>query len=187
MYLDPSQTNRLHIRKLNASDKASWESFFIGNPNLDYLGLEAHRDPPAQARDWIERQLERYEQNRFGHMALIEKSSGAFIGQAGLLTQEIQGKTEIEIGYHILPKYWGKGFATEAARAFRNFAFKNAISPSLISVIDIRNTASRNVAGKIGMQPTETLNLFNLEVLIYRVHAKDLSHRGKHSNINSNE
>jgi len=162
------------MRMLDESDIPVWEDFFIDNPNLDYLGLNQELAPRAQSSDWIERQLARYENYRFGHQALIEKSSGAFIGQAGLLTQEIAGTTEIEIGYHILPDYWGKGFATEAAIAFRKYAFENAVSSSLVSVIDIRNKASQNVAQKIGMRPSENREMFTLNVCIYRINTDDL-------------
>ena len=52
--------------------------------------------------------------NGLGLFVLIEKETGIRIGHAGLVKQEIDGKEEIEIGYWLLPQYWGKGYAREA-------------------------------------------------------------------------
>ncbi len=169
MYLDGSETKRLVIRKLEISDIAVWESFFENNASLAFLGLDLSIDNKAQAKDWIERQLWRYENNKYGHHALIDKQSNTFIGQCGLLTQEIDNKIETEIGYHILPKYWGKGYATEAAKKFRDYAFSNNLCKSLISIIDIRNIASQKVAEKNGMKNTKQVRYYNLDVFVYRI------------------
>lgn len=169
MYMHGAETKRLKIRKLEISDVEVWEQFFCHNPNLGYLGLDDSLNAQAQSEDWIERQLLRYENDRYGHHALIEKQSGLFVGQCGLLAQEIEGKAEVEIGYHLLPKYWGKGFATEAALKFRDYAFGNNIAKSLISVIDVRNINSQRVAEKLGMSIDKQIQLFGLEVYIYRI------------------
>jgi RimJ/RimL family protein N-acetyltransferase len=169
MYLNKIETRRLKFRTLTTADTKIWESFFINNPNLEYLGLDNSLNIQEQSIDWINRQLERYKCKRFGHHALIEKHSGKFIGQAGILTQEIEGKTEIEIGYHILPVFWRQGFATEAALKIRDFAFENEIASSLISIIDIRNKGSQRVAEKLRMKVEKQIKLYGLNVFIYRV------------------
>ncbi|TAJ12794.1 N-acetyltransferase [Marinilabiliaceae bacterium JC017] len=169
MYLDGAETNRLLIRKLEPSDIAIWETFFENNNSLPFLGLDLTMDNKAQAKDWIERQLWRYENNKYGHHALIDKQTNKFIGQCGLLTQEINHQTAIEIGYHILPEYWGMGYATEAAKKFRDYAFENNLSDSLISIIDVRNIASQKVAEKIKMKRDKQASYFNLDVYIYRI------------------
>lgn len=169
MYLDGAITERLIIRKLGISDISIWESFFQNNDALPYLGLDLKLSAEEQSKSWIERQLWRYENNRYGHHALIDKESNKFIGQCGLLTQEIDGKTEVEIGYHILPEYWGNGYATEAAKKFKDFAFENEVCDSLISIIDIRNVASQNVAEKNGMKKTKQVKYYDLDVHIYRI------------------
>jgi len=169
MYLDGAETERLKIRQLIMSDVDTWALFFNNNPSLDYLGLDLSLDSDTQAKDWIERQLWRYENGKFGHHALIEKSTNRFIGQCGLLTQELDGLEVIEIGYHILPEFWGKGYATEAAQLFRNFAFENKICQSLVSIIDVRNKASQRVAEKNGMLKGPQVKYYDLDVFIYRI------------------
>lgn len=169
MYLNDIETERLRFRKLQKSDVNTWEKFFENNPNLEFLGLDLSLDKNAQSMDWIERQLLRYNENRFGHYALISKEKGVFIGQCGMLKQEIEGETEIEIAYHLLPEHWGNGYATEAAKKIRDYAIEHKICESLISIIDVRNMRSQRVAKKLGMKAGKRMQLFGLEVILFRM------------------
>ncbi len=169
MYLNGATTKRMEIRALELSDIPVWVTFFENNLSLPYLGLDLSLNKKDQSTAWIKRQLKRYATGLYGHHALIDKESNEFVGQCGLLTQEIEGKKELEIGYHILPEYWGQGYATEAAIKFRDFAFENKLNDTLISVIDIRNKASQKVAQKLGMRRGEQIRCFNLDVYIYRI------------------
>ncbi len=169
MYLNGTTSRRLIFRELNTSDIIKWVRFFENNPNLPFLGLDLSLAKEEQARHWIERQLWRYENNKFGHHALIHRKTNEFIGQAGLLSQEIKGEAEIEIAYHIMPEYWGNGYATEAAKKCRDYAFENDVCNSLISVIDIQNLASQKVAEKIGMKKECQIELYGLQTYIYRI------------------
>ena len=74
--------------------------------------------------------------NGLGLFVLIEKETGIRIGHAGLVKQQIDGKEEIEIGYWLLPQYWGKGYAREAAAAFRDYGFQALRMNKLISLIN---------------------------------------------------
>lgn len=173
MYIEKTETERLTIRELALTDINDWEAFFVNNLSLDYLGFDINRDKHTLAKEWIEIQLERYQNNRYGHQALIEKSSGQFIGQCGLLTQTFEENSIIEIGYHILPEFWGKGYATEAAKKIRDFAFENKMANELFSIIDIRNLASQRVAEKSGMIIEKQANYFHLDVYLYKITHKE--------------
>jgi [ribosomal protein S5]-alanine N-acetyltransferase len=127
----------------------------------------------ARARHWIEKQLGRYAANTLGHQALIHKETGAFIGQSGLLLQEVDGRQEIEVGYHIFMKYWGQGYAPEAARAFMAYGFEQEGVDSIISIIDTRNTNSQRVAEKNGLQREKETSWSGLQVYVYRIHKAD--------------
>lgn len=58
----------------------------------------------------------------------------------------MDGVDELEIGCHLLPSAWGKGYATEAAIACKEFARKHMLVPSVISLVDHRNFAGQAVA-----------------------------------------
>ena len=134
-----------------------------------FIPTGGETDEYKRAAFWIERQLARYAENRYGMMALIEKTSGELMGQCGLMTQMVDDKSELEIGYHLLAKYWKHGYATEAAKAFRDFAFRNNLSESLISIIDVENYPSQNVAARNGMKVDKKSTFFDKDVLIYRI------------------
>jgi len=175
MYLDKSTTKRLNIKALTKSDCICWERFFENNPSLPYLGIDLSLSNEEQASSWIQYQLDRYQSGRYGHHALWNKNTGEFIGQCGLLTQEINGAEVLEVGYHILPKYWGKGYASEAAQKFRNFAFESNLCENLVSIIDIRNIASQKVAKKNGMKKDIQIKYFGLDVYVYKITKEEWS------------
>ena len=175
MYLRDPHTPRLTIRPLTMADVPAWAEFFTDNPALQFLGLDNSWTPEEHATIWIERQLGRY-RNGHGQLALTDKANGAFVGQCALLFQEYDGRTDIEVGYHILPRLQGRGLATEAATHFRDCAFNglidgpmsSRIGDSLISMIHIDNVRSQRVAEKNGMQRTVQTTFHDLPIYIYR-------------------
>lgn len=100
---------------------------------------------------------------------LTLKTTGNLIGLCGLLIQTVGGIQELEIGYSVLPQYWYKGYATEAAKKCREFAFGNKLAESLISIIHIDNIPSQRVAIKNGMYLDKTTTYTNNQVHIFRV------------------
>ncbi len=169
MYAHGRTTDRLLIRKLEESDINFWKDFFIDNPSLPYLGINETLPPEQNAREWIELQFKRYAEKQYGHHALVNKDSGEFLGMCGLLTQKIEDREEIEIGYSLLPNSWGKGYASEASQFFRDFGFEHENLDHIISVIDIRNTASQKVAVRNGMILDRQIKYGDLDVYIYQI------------------
>ena len=84
--------------------------------------------------------------------ALILKDSNKLIGHAGLLTQKIDNKVELEVAYSLLPKYWRKGYATEAALKCKSVAFEQGYCQKLFALIAPSNTPSIAVAKRLGMK-----------------------------------
>ena len=84
----------------------------------------------------------------------------------GLLTQVVDDKPELEVGYHLLPSAWGSGYATEAAMACKAFAQERGLATSVISLIDHDNVRSRSVALRNGMH-----------------HEKDTVHHGEPAQV----
>lgn len=169
------ETQRLLARRLTLDDTRNWMDFIMGENSLDYFNFVK---PDRESCEWwIKRQLKRYEDDGFGLMALIVKETGEMAGQCGLLKQELEGKTEIEIGYSLIPRFRGLGYATEAAIAFRNLAFTNNLCESIISIIHVDNIASQKVAVKNGMTSdfiTENYGLTKgIPHIVYRIMKKN--------------
>jgi ribosomal-protein-alanine N-acetyltransferase len=106
-------------------------------------------------RDWLRTEFEQIAQEpdaeRYDLWPVIEKQSGQLIGNCGLLEKEVAGNPEIELTYIIAASAWGKGFATEISKAITQYAFDEMGLERLIALIEPGNTASENVARKVGM------------------------------------
>src|SRR5262249_8632053 len=101
---------------------------------------------------WIGRNLERYEREGYGLWAMILKSSAELIGDCGCVSREVEGHKEIEIAYHVRRNLWGRGYATEAARACMEYAFGQLGASRVVSMIRPENTNSIRVAEKNGLK-----------------------------------
>lgn len=166
-YKDSLESARIRTRFLTDDDIPAWADFLANPEATAHFHFTDTQTPLERSREWIERQLARYRSKQFGHQALIEKESGKFIGQCGILMQELNGKYVLEIGYHILPEFWGKGFAPEAARLFRQEAFERNWTTKVVSLIVPENHKSIRVAQKNGFQLSGQSKWNHLDVLIF--------------------
>ncbi len=98
---------------------------------------------------------EQYENNGIGRWATIEKVSGAFIGWSGLkfIREEDNGHSNFyDVGYRLIPEFWGKGYATEACRAALDFGFNNFDMEKIVGTANELNAASIRVLSKCGLE-----------------------------------
>lgn len=143
-------TERLLFRAATMDDTSWWMEYMSDAMAVRFMPFTVGSE--ADCRHFIQRTLDRYANDGSGLNAIIERSSGKPVGMIGLLTQSVDGVEELEIGYHLLPSAWGKGFATEAAIACKEFAREDRSAPSVVSLIDHENHASQAVAKRNGMQ-----------------------------------
>jgi ribosomal-protein-alanine N-acetyltransferase len=108
-----------------------------------------------------------YEQRGYGLFALILKENNQLIGFCGLIHQIVDEENFIELGYRLDQAFWGKGMATEAALAIKNYALNQLKIPTLISIIHHENVASKNVALKIGMKLMKKTTFKDVVVDVY--------------------
>lgn len=144
-------TERLFLRHFHLLDAQPIQRVF-GNPEVMRFGEGPQTKEWVDA--WLRTCLERYYKTLgFGPYAVIEKQSREVIGYCGLFYfPDVNGQPEVELGYRLARAAWGQGYATEAARAVRDYAFQTLSIRRLIALIDPANHASVRVAKKIGMQ-----------------------------------
>ncbi|MEC0302122.1 GNAT family N-acetyltransferase [Terribacillus saccharophilus] len=161
------ETDRLLIRPYTTEDFPFLERLVSDPRVVRFIGNGKPRTTEG-ARLFFNWNLSHMkEDQQYGLKVLVEKTSGELIGHAGLVPQEVDGMTEIEVGYWIAPAYWGKGFATEAAAAFRDVAFEQLNEDRIIALIYPDNIASCRVSEKLGMRVWKTIERHNKEVLVY--------------------
>lgn len=147
------ETKRLYLREMNQSDFKSLCKILQDEETM-YAYEGAFSDNEVQ--DWLDRQFFRYEKWNFGLWAVILKETGEMIGQCGLTIQQWKDEEVLEIGYLFERLYWHKGYATEAAKACKKYAFEILKADEVCSIIRDSNIASQNVAIRNGMAMTDT-------------------------------
>ena len=143
------ETPRLVLRELTVDD-LDFVAEMLAHPEvMHFWPRPCTRD---EAADWIRRHQQRYARDGFGYWLALDKPTGRPIGQAGLLTQELDGVMEIGIGYMLHRPLWGQGYATEAAAACRDHAFAKLGKLRVTATVRPENLPSRRVAERIGLR-----------------------------------
>jgi RimJ/RimL family protein N-acetyltransferase len=162
------ESKRLRFRPLHPDDFDTWLPFY-DHPQSTQFWAGEPSDPIQNCQHWFDKTFYRYQHNKGGMNVLIDRQTGAFIGQCGLLVQVVDGVAELEIGYSILPQFWNQGYATEAASACLRHAFANQLCNSLISIVHEQNISSQTVAIKTGLIAEKRTIYANNPVIIYRI------------------
>jgi RimJ/RimL family protein N-acetyltransferase len=163
-----SQTSdRLNFRKLTPADIPNWLAFFDNNPGIHFLGMDLTKTPLELATGWITAQFDRYENQGLGHLAIELKETGEFIGMAGIIPRELNEIDYFEIAYSFKPRFWGNGYASEAAQQLKKFGRESGLSEHYISIIDLDNFPSQKVARKNNMEILFKTDYLGMEVLIF--------------------
>ena len=143
------ETQRLILREYTMED-------FDGLYEIlsDPVTMQHYPKPYDEAgtKRWLDWSLNNYATYGFGLWAVVLKETGAFIGDCGLTMQPIDGQQLPEIGYHIHKDHWRRGYAKEAAKAVRDWAFENRNFDTLYSYMHHTNVASYSTAQAVGMQ-----------------------------------
>src|SRR3712207_1319567 len=154
------------LRRLQLPDVDALMAIFSDPEAMRYYPATKTR---REAEEWVRWNLNSYRERGFGLWAAILKGSGELAGQCGLVAQEVDGRDEVEIGYLFVRTYWGRGLATEAARACRDYGFGTLGYDRLVSLIDPSNLASRRVAEKVGMRLEKHTHKWGKKICVYAI------------------
>ncbi|MGB6677207.1 MAG: GNAT family N-acetyltransferase [Terriglobales bacterium] len=160
------ETQRLVLREFQFEDLDALAAILCDRETMRYYPVSFDR---AAVADWIQRNRTRYANDGYGLWAMILKSTRELIGDCGLVLQSVDAVDEIEIGYHVRRDLWNQGYASEAARACRDYGFANLKVDRLISLIRPENLASRRVAEKNGMTIWKEVTKVDLLHYVYAI------------------
>lgn len=152
------ETERLILRELRTTDLDGMFEL-DSNPEVHrYLGNKPVKTK-AESQKMLDSIINQYKERGIGRFAAIEKATGNFIGWSGIrLNTEynMNGYTKYyDVGYRLIPKYWGKGYATESGKAAVNYAFNVLKLTKLYGITEMENQASHNALLKIGLHYVE--------------------------------
>jgi RimJ/RimL family protein N-acetyltransferase len=164
------ETERLGLRHLTLNDVDAVFAV-IGDPEtMKFYPQKFTRD---DAMRWVTKSQERYCRDGYGLFAVVLKSNGEVIGTCGLMLQDIEGGSVLEVGYHFRREHWGHGYATEAARACMAYAFSKLGAAKAVSLILPENLPSRRVAERNGMTVERQVTFHKLPHLMYAMKRED--------------
>jgi RimJ/RimL family protein N-acetyltransferase len=159
-------TQRLILREMSSADLDDIAGLLGDEYIMRYYPRLKTR---SEAQGWIDRNQQRYRDHGFGLWAVILRSTGEFVGDCGLTLQRVDDSDteEVEVGYHVRAILQGNGYATEAARAARDFARDRLGLDRLIALINPANLPSQGVARNIGLKPERHSTYNGRECVIY--------------------
>jgi RimJ/RimL family protein N-acetyltransferase len=163
--MDALATDRLDLRPFGRTDvDEAFETY--GDPLvMRYVGHGVVGKPAG-----VERMLDEYIAHQIRHgfsvWAVIERTTGTLIGDAGLFTRP---DGDVELGYTLRHSAWGCGYATEAAGAWVQAAFGELGLDALVAQTDLPNTRSARVLEKLGFRSAGTRMAYGREHRVFRV------------------
>jgi RimJ/RimL family protein N-acetyltransferase len=145
----PLTTERLELRRFTAADLEPLLAVFGDAAVMRHVGAERRPLRRSQVSALLSRTAADWSEHGFGLLAVTERETGRLIGEAGL--QHLEEGPDIEIGYTLARGAWGRGYATEAARAILRWGFAGLRLHRIVAVADPANAASLRVVEKLGM------------------------------------
>lgn len=143
-------TERLLLRQMTEADAPLVYALNTSPGVLQYVHEPSLKDEADALRVIKEIIMPQYSLYNLGRWAIERREDGQFMGWCGL--KYLADIDEVDLGYRLMPQYWGKGYASEAAGSTLTFGFTQRNLPTIIGRAHIDNIASWSILEKIGMQ-----------------------------------
>ena len=163
------ETTRLILRPMNEADA---DAVFAMRSDADVMRfIRPMQMKRSEAQGWINLVSSRWETEKIGFCAVIEKASGKFIGWCGLW--RLQETKETEVGYALFKEFWSKGFAVEAAEAVLRYGFNDLNLEKIVAVAEPENKNSRRVMERIGMNFDYIGKFYERDLVHYSINKEE--------------
>jgi ribosomal-protein-alanine N-acetyltransferase len=148
----PPPTPRLQFGEWTVSDTTLATTLWANPEVMSYLGGPY---TAAEVNARLEREVENARTSGIQYWPVYERESGAFAGACGAKPYDIAQRM-FEIGFHFLPSFWGRGYATEASRAVMTFVVERLEITELFAGHHPQNAASRALLERLGFEQIGT-------------------------------
>ena len=175
MNIPTLQTPHLFLRPWRQEDVEAWFNILQEEDILHYY---PDRKPPPRekAEAYIIHHLGHWQIRGYGHWAVVNRGEGQVVGWSGL--EYLHELDETEVAYLLSKRVWGRGYATEAARACVKFGFASTGLKKIIGLVHPENLGSVRVLEKCGLTFADRITLWGMELSRYRITREE--YRNKH-------
>ena len=159
------ETTRLRLRMLSPNDLDDLCLIRSDPEVMRFItGVPSARE---EVRAALNRHLNRWEEDGFGHWAVTFRNDPTLLGWCGL--DFLDATEEVEVGYGLAKKYWGLGVTTEAAQGSLRYGFEYLKLDRIVGVAYPQNTASRHVMEKLGMKYVKNGFYYGADMVYYQM------------------
>jgi len=159
-------TDRFDLRLLVPADAEPLQRLYGDPEAMRYVGADGRARTPEQTARGVGRLIEHQERHGYSLWAVTERDTGDVIGVAGLVLEDFEGP-DVEVVYELQRDRWGRGIATEVARACLGVAFGELGLPRVIALAYPENEPSVRVMQKIGMLPDGDVEAYGRQMVRY--------------------
>lgn len=163
------ETDRLWLCEWSLADLEEARPIFTDAEVMRYISGGIARTE-RQIREFIARQQNHFRTRGFCLWKLLLKPEARLIGFCGLQPLELDGASEVEIGWRLVKDQWGCGLATEAARTALRHAVEHVRLARVIAFAMPENRASIRVMEKLGMKYERATQKDGFDVVVYASH-----------------
>ena len=158
------ETERIILRELDDLDLNALAEIYADPEVMRFVGNGSVLNREQTAKS-ISNWKKYYERFKFGNWATVEKDTSEFIGLCGL--SWLPDNSDIEVSYLFSKPSWGKGFATETAKAILDYGFNNLGLKRIVALVYPENSTSIHVIEKLGMKHEGEKEFFGKKLLFY--------------------
>jgi RimJ/RimL family protein N-acetyltransferase len=160
------ETTRLRLRAFTPDDLDNLFLIFGDSEVMRYISNGKPRSR-EETENGLLKTIEGWRKRGFGLWAMTIKGSEKVIGYCGLIY--LDDTPEIEIAYGLAKAHWGKGYATEAARAVLKFGFEQLKLERIVAVVNPENIPSQRVLEKLGMTYVKRAHYYEADLMYYEM------------------
>ena len=160
------RTDRLLLRRFTKEDLEAYTRI-MGDKNVGRWFPKGDGYTREESEKSLRNILNHWDKHGFGIWAIVDKTSGVLLGRCGL--NLIAETSEVEVDFVVTPDSWGRGYATEAAKASLTYGFEKLKLDRIIALAKPENTASRRVIEKIGMPYVKNAEYWGMTCAYYAI------------------
>lgn len=161
------ETERLYLRYFDVEKDLEDYADIMGEYEVGKWLPKGEGHTLKETERFMNYMVKHWEKFNYGIWAVVDKETDCLLGHCGL--NYVKDLSEVEVLYAFGKHARGKGYATEAARATLEYAFKQMDLDSVIGLTKLTNTASMNVLEKIGLKYIKDMEIFNLDCKYFKI------------------